>query len=70
MSDTHRSVDINDHLSSGLVAFTVISPFLFLLKNALSGGPVLQSELTEDFTEPVHADLPHAVGRMTEEQQE
>ncbi|KAF3833649.1 hypothetical protein F7725_024853, partial [Dissostichus mawsoni] len=38
--------------------------------HAVSGGPVLQRELTEDFTEPVDADLPHTIGRVAEEQQE
>lgn len=68
--EAHRSVDVHDHLPSGLVAFTVVGSFLFLLQHAVSGGSVLQRKLAEDFTEPVDADLSHAVGRMTEEQQE
>lgn len=68
--EAHRSIDVHDHLPSGLVAFTVVSSFLFLLQHTISGGPVLQCKLTEDFTEPMDADLSHAVGRMTKEQQE
>lgn len=70
MCEAHRSVDVHDHLPSGLVAFAVVGSFLFLLQHAVSGGSVLQRKLAEDFTEPVDADLSHAVGRMTEEQQE
>lgn len=70
MCDAHRSVDVHDHLPSGLVAFAVVGSFLFLLQHAVSGGSVLQCKLAEDFTEPVDADLSHAVGRVTEEQQE
>lgn len=70
MCDAHRSIDVHDHLSSGLVAFAMVGTFLLLLQHAVSGGSVLQRKLTEDFTEPVDADLSHAVGRMAEEQQE
>lgn len=70
VGEAHRSIDVHDHLSSGLVAFAVISSFLFLLQHAISGGPVLQCKLTEDFTEPMDADLSHTVGWMTKEQQE
>lgn len=69
-SDAHRGVDVHDHLPPGLVAFAVVGPFLFQLKHAVAGGAVLQRKLTEDFTEPVDADVSHAVGRVTEEQQE
>lgn len=68
--EAHRGIDVHDHLSSGLVAFTVVCSLLFQLQHAVSGGPVLQRKLAEDFAEPVDADLSHAVGRMTEEQQE
>lgn len=68
--DAHRSVDVHDHFPSGLVAFAVVGSLLFLLQHAVSGGSVLQCKLAEDFTEPVDADLSHAVGRVTEEQQE
>lgn len=68
--DAHRRVDVDDHLSSGLVAFAVVCSFLLLLQHAVSGGPVLQRELAEDLAEPVDAHLPHPVGRVTEEQQE
>ena len=68
--DAHRSIDVHDHLSSGLVAFAVVGSFLFLLQHAVSGGSVLERKLAEDFTEPVDADLSHTVGRVTEEQQE
>ena len=60
MCDAHRSVDVDDHLSSGLVAFAMVGPFLLLLQHAVSGGSVLQCKLAEDLTEPVDADLPHA----------
>lgn len=68
--EAHRSVDVHDHLSPGLVAFSVVGSFLFLLQHTVARGPVLQRKLAEDFTEPVDADVPHAVGRMTEVQQE
>lgn len=68
--DAHRSVDVHDHLSSGLVAFAMVCSLLFLLQHAVSGSSVLQRKLADDFTEPVDADLSHTVGRMTEEQQE
>lgn len=68
--NTHRSVYIHDHLSSSLVALAMVGSFLFLLQHTLSGGPVLQRKLAEDFTEPVDADLSHTVGRVTKEQQE
>lgn len=68
--DAHRSIDVYDHFPSGLVAFTVVGAFLFLLQNTVSGGSVLQCKLTEDLTEPVNADVSHTVSRMTEEQQE
>lgn len=67
---THRSIDVHDHLPSGLVAFAVVCSLLLLLQHAVSGGPVLQRKLAEYFTEPVDTDLSHTVGRMTEEQQE
>lgn len=70
MCEAHRSVDVHDHLPSGLVAFSVVGSFLFLLQHAVARGPVLQRKLAEDFTEPVDADVSHAVGRMTEVQQE
>lgn len=70
LCDTHGSVDLHDHLSSRLVAFTVVGPFLPLLQHAVSGGAVLQGKLADDFTEPVDTDLPHTVGRMPEVQQE
>lgn len=68
--DAYRSVDVYDHLPSGLVAFAVVGTFLFLLQNAVSSGSVLQCEFTEDLTESVDADVSHTVGWMTEEQQE
>ncbi|TNN86067.1 hypothetical protein EYF80_003484 [Liparis tanakae] len=68
--DGAAGVDVDDHLPPGLVAFAVVGSFLFLLQHAVSGGPVLQRKLAEDFTKPVDADVSHAVGRMTEEQQE
>lgn len=68
--EAHRSIDIHDHLPSGLVAFAVVGSFLFLLQHTVTGGPVLQRKLAEDFTEPVDADVSHTVGRMTEVQQE
>lgn len=68
--DAHRSVDVHDHLSPGLVAFAVVGPLLFLLQHPVSGRSVLQSKLTENFTEPVDTDLSHTVGWMAEEQQE
>lgn len=68
--DAHRSVNIHDHLSSSLVAFTVVGPFLFLLQHAVSGGSILKRKLAEDLTEPVNTDLSHAVGGVTQEQQE
>lgn len=70
MSAAHWSVDIRDHLSPGLVAFAVVGPLLFLLQHAVPGGSVLQSKLAEDLAESVDADVPDAVGRMAEEQQE
>lgn len=70
LCDTHGSVDLHDHLSSRLVAFAVVGPFLSLLQHAVSGGAVLQGKLADDFTEPVDANLPHTVGGMPEEQQE
>lgn len=70
MCEAHRSVDVHDHLSSGLVAFAVVGSFLFLLQHTVARGPVLQCKLAEDFTEPVDADVSHAVGRMTKVQQE
>lgn len=70
MCDAHGSVDVHDHLPTGLVAFAVVGSLLLLLQHAVSRGSVLQRKLAEDFTEPVDADLSHAVGRMTEEQQE
>lgn len=66
----HRSIDVHDHLPSGLVALAVVGSLLLLLQHAVSGGPVLERKLAENFTEPVDADLSHTVGRMTEEQQE
>lgn len=69
LCDTHRSVDLHNHFSSGFVAFAVVGPFLFLLQHAVSGGSVLQGKLADDFTEPVDTDLPHTVGWMSEEQQ-
>lgn len=68
--EAHRSVDIHDHLPPGLVAFAVVSSFLFLLQHTVAGGPVLQRKLAEDFAEPVDADVSHAVGRVAEVQQE
>lgn len=68
--EAHRSIDIHDHLPSGLVAFAVVGSFLFLLQHPVTGGPVLQCKLAEDFTKPVDADVSHTVGRMTEVQQE
>lgn len=68
--EAHGSVDVHDHLSSGLVAFAVVGSFLLLLQHAVAGRPVLQRKLAENFAEPVDADVSHAVGRMTEEQQE
>lgn len=70
MCGAHGSVDVYDHLPSGLVAFAVVGSFLLLLQDTVSGGPVLQRKLAEDFTEPVDADVSHAVGRMAEVQQE
>lgn len=66
----HRSGDVHDHLAASLVALAVVGSLLLLLQHAVPGGPVLQGELAEDFAEPVDADLPHAVGRVPEEQQE
>lgn len=68
--DAHRRVDIHDHLPPGLVALSVVGSFLLLLQHAVSRSPVLQRKLAEDFAEPVDADLPHAVGRVAQEQQE
>lgn len=66
----HRSVHIHDQLPPGLVALAVVGSLLLLLQDALAGGPVLQRKLAEDFAEPVDADLSHAVGGVTEVQQE
>lgn len=65
---THRCSDIHDHLPAGLVALAVVGSLLLLLQHAVPGSPVLQGELAEYFAEPVDADLPHVVGRVTEEQ--
>lgn len=70
MRDAYRSVDVHDHLSSGLVALAVVGSFLLLLQHAVSRGSVLQRKLAEDFAEPVDADLSHAVSWMSEVQQE
>lgn len=70
MCRTHWSGDIRDHFPAGLVALAVVGSLLLLLQHAVPGGAVLQGELAEDFAEPVDADLPHAVGRVPEEQQE
>lgn len=70
MCDAHGRVHVHDHLPAGLVAFSVVGPFLLLLQHAVPGRAVLQGKLAEDLAEPVHADLSHAVGRMPEEQQE
>lgn len=70
MHDAHRCVHVHDHLAPGLVALPVVSSFLFLLQHAIPGRSVLQSELAEDFAEAVDADLPHAVGWVTQVQQE
>lgn len=70
MCNAHRSVHVHDQLPPGLVALAMIGSLLFLLQDALASGSVLQRKLTEDFTEPVDADLSHAVGRVTEVQQE
>lgn len=70
MKASHRSIDVHDHLSSGLVALAVVSSFLFLLQHTVPGCSVLKGKLAENLTEPVDADLPHAVGWMAEEQQE
>lgn len=70
MCRTHGSSDIYDHLPAGLVALAVVGSLLLLLQHAVAGGPVLQGELAEYFAEPVDADLPHAVGGVSEEQEE
>lgn len=70
LRETHWSVDVHDHLSASLVAFTVVGSFLFLLQHAVAGGSILQCKLAEDFAESVDADLFHTVGWMTEVQEE
>ncbi len=69
MCVSHLCVEVCDHLSSSLVSLSVNGTLLFLLEDAFASGAVLQSELTEDFTEPSHADLTNAVRRVTQEQQ-
>lgn len=68
--EAHGRVHVHDHLPSGLVALAVVGSFLFLLQHPVTGGAVLQGKLAEDLTKPVDADVSHAVGRMTEVQQE
>lgn len=66
---THLCVDVCDHFAACLVSLSVIGSFLFVLKNALTCGPVLQGKFTDDPTETIYTDIPSAVRRLTQEQQ-
>ena len=59
-----------DHLAPGLGALAVGSSLASLGEQAVSGGPVLQTELTQDPTEPGDGHVTHTVGRLAQEQQE
>lgn len=61
---------VRDHLPPGLVPLAVIGPLLLLLQHAVARGSVLQGELAHDLAEPVDANLPYAIGRVAQEQQE
>lgn len=61
---------VRDHLPPGLVPLAVIGPLLLLLQHAVARGAVLQGELAHDLAEPVDANLPYAIGRVAQEQQE
>lgn len=66
---SHLCVDVCDHFAAGLVSLSVIGSLLFGLKNSFTCGPVLQSKLTDDPAEAVHADVTNTVRRLTQEQQ-
>lgn len=61
---------LSDHLPSGLGPLSVSGSLAFECQDSLSGGPILQRELTDDPTEVGHPDVPHRGGRLTQEQQE
>ena len=59
-----------DHLSPGLISFTVIGFFLQLLYHPLPGGSVLERELGHDPAEFVRLRVLHPVQRYTQPEDE
>lgn len=67
--DWYHETHISDHLPSGLISFSVVGPFLFLLQNPLPGGTVLQGKFTDDPAELVYVHLPNCIRWMTHKEQ-
>lgn len=60
---------ISDHLPSGLISFSVVGPFLFLLQNPLPGCPIFQCKFTDDPAELVYIHFPYCIRRMAHKEQ-
>lgn len=60
---------ISDHLPSGLISFSVVGPFLFLLQNPFPGGSILQSKFTNDPAELVYVHFSNRIRWMPHKEQ-
>lgn len=67
--DADSMTYISDHLPSGLISFSVVGPFLFLLQNPFPGGSVLQSKFTNDPAELVYVHFPNRIRWMSHKEQ-